>query len=127
MLKVPVVSAYSPGQLPDTLDWIELWAVWRQEIKADTVPVFSKPWCEKPCMMPAGVVEDNDCECVFPLMPQELFQEREKCGSVESLSQTSHQVPVSIPDSSKNGDTFSCGGMKHYRVSIFRRYPHCTP
>ena len=124
MFEVSVVSAQCSCEFPDTLYRVEFWTVGRQEIKSDEGFVFLQPRCQKSGMMVAGVIEHDHRDHTLALMSEYLLQERQKRSGVKRIRQGSYQVPVVVSDCSQDSDTFSCRGMKHYRVNIFRRYPH---
>ncbi len=122
--EVTVMGAEPARQLPYPFHGVQLRTVGWQELEPKPTAMFPQPRLEKPGVVPAGIVQNEDQHSAFSAVAQELFQERMECHCIELLSPACDQTAVAGTDRPEHAETFAGGRLKDHRVCILRRYPH---
>lgn len=128
-IEVPIMKAKSAGQLPDSLDRVEIRAVGWEEVQAEVSLVALAPVAMQQAMVVLGIVKDDGRRAVSPEgnTPQ-LTEESEEGLGVEALVLASvHQLAIAQPHSSKVSNALSRRMVQQHRVGNLGRHPHTAP
>jgi hypothetical protein len=120
------VSTEATGQLPDTLDGIEVWTVRRQKQERKSSVGFLPPRRKKPCVMKSGVIQnDDDLFAGSAANSPKLFDECRKRDGIERIEGLrGYKLSVSNSDRAEITNRFSVRKMNHFGVFFFGRNPH---
>lgn len=121
------MCAKAASKLPYPFDGVEFWTIRRQEQQLQDTPMFSKPRGQEFCVMPAGIVCDNNHLAAFTMSAEKALQESQECSSVECLGPLGNQGSISNTHRPQYTDLFSGGRMQHYGIFHLRGNPHSTP
>ena len=128
MIKIGIVGAELPGQLPYPLYRVQVGAVRREELQGQGTHMFFEERLKDDGVMVFGIVEDD--HHLFPLWATSQHESKEAHESegVESLLFTlGYQGPLPYVDRSEQRDGFPRRRHEERGVFIFRRNPHGDP
>jgi len=83
--KVAIMSAKASGKFPDTLDGVEIGAIWRKEEKGQKTPMLMEPSAELSGVVPSGVVQDEYDLSTRPMEANQPDQKGMKGFRVEAV------------------------------------------
>lgn len=114
------------GQLPYSLDRIQLRAIRRQKIQSDYVTILVQPWSQCPSVVPACIVHHHHNFSISSSSAQKSRKKTLETLRFEPLSRHRQQASICRAHCSEDSHLFPCWCMKNNRISIFGRYPHRT-
>jgi hypothetical protein len=77
-------------------------------------------------MVISGIIKYEDHFAILSFMAHNLTKESEKTFITEFFRATYDKPSVVSTHCAEHPNTLTGGGMKQYRVTIFRGYPHGT-
>jgi hypothetical protein len=107
---VPIVGRQPTSDLPNPLDWVEFWTVWRQEHEREYLAVRVQPWLEHSGVVVLGVVQYQDKALATGTVFEQAHQE------------TLEGLPIEYRF--EGGDQFLCGGLPRRSMPLTCAWAH---
>ena len=122
--KVLVVRTELAGQLPDTLDRIQVRTVGREESTGEPLPVRGEKRLEQRGVMVPGIVQHENEPVVGAAMPEELAQEGAKRHRVELRRELGHELASPEMDGPEQGHGLPRRRVEQHGIRLLGRHPH---
>lgn len=121
---MPIVGRQSAGELPNPLDWIEFWTVWRQEHEREHLAVRVQPGLEHAGVVVLGIVQYQDESLAARAMLDQSHQKTLERFAIEYRLESGDQFPGADVGCAEARHGLSCGRVQENGVLVFRRHPH---
>lgn len=123
-LEVGIVRAEAARQLPDAFHGIQSGAVRRQEVQTQHVAMRAQPGLQRPRVMPARVVHDDQQLAPTSTPAKQVGQKRPKALGVERLGWHREQPSVGRTDGTEDSSVFARRRVQQHGIDLLGRNPH---